>query len=152
PPRSAGLYVLLMPDTSWGPWPFQPLHFGEFGLQHESRMTAGQQACCLKVAAGRSLYVAVYVVPRRYEWAAPAVKKELIERYRPLANLESLDTTIELAYRLHNLENKITEQDAMLKLALATIGQIAQLQQPEPRKRIAGFRPQPPPREIQEHL
>jgi hypothetical protein len=140
-PRSAGLYVVLMPDPTWRPWPFQPLFFGEFGVQREALMSPMQQACCLKVAAGRSLYVAVYALPEQHRWVVSQIKKELVERYRPVSNLESMDAA-ELAYRLDTLEKKILEQDAALKLVLAAIGQTVQLQ-PEPKKRILGFQPYP---------
>lgn len=102
-------------------------------------MSAAQQTCCLKVAAGRRLYVALYTLPHQQGWAIAQIKKELIERYRPISHFE-FDRNIELANRLNNLEAKITEQDAVLKLALAAIGQMGQYQQPEPKKRVAGFR------------
>jgi hypothetical protein len=143
PTRSVGLYVLLMPDPSWGPWHFQPIYFGEFGFQREVHMSVAQQTCCLKIAAGRSLYFALYAVPHQHGWAISQIKKELIDRYQPLSNLPSVDGTTELAHKLNSLEMRVTEQDAVLKLALAAIGQMAQFQQPEPRKRIAGFQPDP---------
>jgi len=142
PPRSAGLYVLLMPDPTWGPWHFQPLYFGDFGVHGEVQMSAAQQTCCLKVAAGRRLYVALYALAHQQGWALSQIKKELIEWYRPIANLES-ERASELANRLNILEAKINEQDTVLKLALAAIGQMAQYQQPEPKKRVAGFRRDP---------
>jgi len=103
-------------------------------------MSQAQQICCLKVAAGRSLYFALYAVPDQSGWAISEIKKELVVRYRPVSNLESLDRTTDLAQRLDSLERKINEQDAVLKLALAALGQTVQLQQPEPKKRIVGFR------------
>ena len=141
-PRTAGLYSVLMPDLSWGPWPFQPLFFGEFGVQRETLMSQAQQASCLKVAAGRSLYVAVYALPQQHGWTISQIKRELIEQYKPVSNLESIDTAAEIGHRLDNLEKRILEQDAALKLLLASIGQFVQLQ-PEPRKRILGFQPKP---------
>src|SRR5215510_9907186 len=93
PPRSSGIYVLLMPDSSWGPWHLQPLFFGEFGPDHQVYMSPAQQMCCLKVAAGRSLYFALYAVPHENGWAISEMKKELVARYRPVANLESLGST-----------------------------------------------------------
>ena len=140
PPHSVGLYVILMPDSSWGPWHLQPLFFGEFGPDRQVHMSQAQQICCLKVAAGRSLYFALYAVPDQSGWAISEIKKELVVRYRPVSNLESLDRTTDLAQRLDSLERKINEQDAVLKLALAALGQTVQLQQPEPKKRIVGFR------------
>ena len=143
PMRSAGLYVILMPDPTWGPWHFQPLYFGEFGFQRQARMSAAQQTCCLKVAGGRGLYVALYALPHQQEWQISQIKAELIERYRPISNMDSLDSANELAFKLNSLESKIAEHEAVLKLTLAMIGQIAQFQQPEPRKRIVGFRRDP---------
>jgi len=106
-------------------------------------MSMGQQMCCLKIAAGRSLYVSLYTVPSQYGWATSEIQKELIARYRPIANLESIDAAADLAQRLLSLEKQMIEQDAVLKLALATLGQTVQLQQPEPKKRIVGFQPDP---------
>jgi hypothetical protein len=143
PLRTAGLYVILMPDSTWGPWHFQPLYFGEFGFQRQAHMTAAQQTFCLKVAGGRSLYCAFFVVPNQQEWQIPRIKKELIESYRPISNMDSLDTASELAFKLTSLENKLAEQEAVLRLILPAIGQIVQLQQPQPRKRVAGFRGDP---------
>ena len=143
PPHSVGLYVILMPDTSWGPWQLQPLFFGEFGPEREVQISQTQQTCCLKAAAGRSLYFALYAVPHQHRWAISEIQRELTVGYRPIANLESIDATAELVQRLDILEKKVIEQDAVLKLALATLGQTVQLQQPEPKKRIVGFQPGP---------
>jgi hypothetical protein len=142
PLRSAGLYAILMPDPTWGPWRLQPLYFGEFGFQRQAHMGAAQQASCLKIAAGRSLYCALYVLSNQEEWQISRIKNELIERYRPISNMDSLDSTSN-AYKLNSLESKIAEQEAALRLILAALGQIVQFQQPEPRKRIAGFRHDP---------
>lgn len=143
PLRSAGLFVILMPDSSWGPWHFQPLFFGEFGFQRQAHMSATQQTFCLKVAGGRSLYCAFFVMPNQEEWQIPRIKKELIERYRPISNMESLDSAAELALKLTSLESKIAEQEAVLRLLLPAIGQIVQPQQAQPRKKVAGFRRDP---------
>jgi hypothetical protein len=143
PPRSVGLYVVLMPDSTWGPWHLQPLFFGQFGPERGVRMSQSQQTCCLRVAAGRSLYYALYAVPHQHAWAASEILKELVARYRPIANLENIDTTADLTQRLDILEKKMIEQDLVLKLALAALGQTVQLQQPEPKKRIVGFQPSP---------
>jgi hypothetical protein len=132
-----------MPDSNWGPWHLQPLFFGEFGPDRQVHMSQAQQISCLKVAAGRSLYFALYAVPDPSAWAISEIKKELVVSYRPVSNLESLDRTADLAQRLESMERKINEQEAVLKLALAALGQTVQLQQPEPKKRIVGFRPDP---------
>src|SRR5215470_17764770 len=140
PLRSAGLYVILMPDSTWGPWHFQPLYFGEFGFQRQAQMSAAQQTFCLKVAGGRVLYCALCVLPNQQGWQISGIKKELIERYRPISNMVSMDSASELAFKLNCVESKIAEQEAALRLIMAAIGQIVQFQQPEPRKRVAGFR------------
>jgi hypothetical protein len=97
---------------------------------------------CLKVAAGRTLFFAAYAVPESHGWAISQIKKELIRSYWPISNLESSDAAAELANKLYSLEKKIIEHDAALVLALAAIGQLVQ-PQPEPRKRIVGFQPDP---------
>jgi hypothetical protein len=106
-------------------------------------MSSAQQTFCLKVAGGRSLYCALYVLPNHQEWQISRIRKELIERYQPISNMDSLDSASELAFKLNSLESKIGEQETVLRLILGTIGQIVQFQQPEPRKRIAGFRSDP---------
>ena len=143
PPRSAGLYVILMPDTTWGPWQLQPLFFGEFGPEREVRMSQAQQTCCLRVAAGRGLYFALYAVPHQHRWALSEIQRELTARYGPIANLESAGNSSEHAHRLGSIEKKMIEQDAVLTLILASLFQTVQLQQPEPKKRIIGFQPDP---------
>src|SRR5262245_3010479 len=142
PQRSAGLYVVMMLDPTWGPWHLQPLFFGEFGGQRQAWMSHTQQICCLRVAAGRTLYVALFAVPQHRGWQVSQIKKELIERYLPVANLESIDAATEIAYRLEVLEKRILNQDAMLMLALAAIGQMVQ-PLPEAKRKIIGFRPDP---------
>ena len=139
PPRSSGVYVVLMPDPTWGPWHLQPLFFGEYGAQQGPQMTAAQQMSCLRVAAGRTLYFAVYAVPEQHGWPLSEIKKELIKLYNPVLNLESIDAAAELANKLYSIEKKILEHDAALVLALAAIGQMVH-PQTEPRKRI-GFQP-----------
>jgi hypothetical protein len=104
-------------------------------------MTTAQQICCLKAAAGRTLYAAVYAVPQQYGREVSQIKRELIDRYHPISNVEPLDAA-EMGYRLESLEKRTLEQDAMLKMALAVIGQMAQLH-PEPKRKIAGFQPYP---------
>src|SRR5262245_39462382 len=71
PPGSAGLFVVMMPDPTWGPLHLQPLFFGEFGGQREAWMSHTQQISCLKVAAGRTLYVALFTVPQHRGWQVP---------------------------------------------------------------------------------
>ena len=105
-------------------------------------MSAAQQTCCLKAAGGRDLYFAVHVLTQQ-EWQIPQIKKELIERYRPISNMDSLDWQVSWHSGWNSLESKIAEHEAVLKLTLAVIGQIAQFQGPELRKRIAGFRRDP---------
>jgi hypothetical protein len=105
-------------------------------------MSAAQQVSCLKVAAGRSLYIAVYAPAQGPGWEVSQIKKELIERYRPISNVESIDVVVETRYRLVSLEKQISELDGVLKLALAAIAQTSPVRE-EPKKRVVGFRPDP---------
>jgi hypothetical protein len=102
-----------------------------------------QQTCCQKVACGRGLYVALHALPHQQEWQISQIKRELIERYRPISNIDSLNSAMDQSFKLNSLESKIAEHEAVLKMTLAVIGQIAQFQQSEPRKKIAGFRRDP---------
>src|SRR5262249_30186143 len=100
PLHSAGLFVVLLPDPSWGPWRLQPLFFGEFGGHQDAHMSPAEQLACLKIAAGRSLYVAMYAVPQQYESELSRIKRELIERYQPLSNQQSIDAAVNIRSRL----------------------------------------------------
>jgi hypothetical protein len=135
----AGIYVVLVPDPTWGPWHLQPLLFGEFGGPRQEPVNQEQQACCLRAAAGRTLYIAVYTLPLQHTSELSRMKQELIEHYHPIGN-QGAAGSAEIAQKLNTLEKKILECDAVLRVALAAIGQAGQLPL-EPKKRIAGFQP-----------
>ena len=140
-PRVVGIYVVLVPDPTWGPWHLQPLLFGEFGGPRQESLNQEQQACCLRAAAGRTLYFAVYTLPLQHASELSRMKHELIEHYNPICNQDAAGSA-EIAQKLNTLEKKILEYDAVLRVALAAIGQAGQVP-PETKKRIAGFQPNP---------
>ena len=142
PLRTAGIYVIMAPDPTWGPWHLQPLFFGEFEGQRTAYVSPAQQSCCLRIAGGKTLYVATYTVPPQQAWQLPQVKQLLIERYSPIANLAGNAPDTDIAHKLASLEKKILEHETLLKITLAAIGQTIQAP-PEPRKRVVGFRPDP---------
>jgi len=137
-PSLAGIYAVLVPDPTWGPWHLQPLFFGEFGASGQEHIPQ-QQACCLRAAAGRRLFVAAYMLPLQHAAELSRMKQELIEHYNPLCNQETSGAG-EILQKLNTLEKKMVEYDSILKIALAAIGQIGQ-HQPESKKRITGFQP-----------
>src|SRR5262245_53772477 len=79
-PASIGIYVLLAPDPTWSPRYFQPVYFGEFGMPGAAQMTAEEQSRCLRVAAGKTLYVAVCSVPPHFAVQVTRIKNELIRQ------------------------------------------------------------------------
>lgn len=139
-PASGGIYVLLTPDPTWTPRPFQPLYFGEFGIAGELQISPEKQLRCLRVAAGRNLFIAAHAMPLRQGSHFGSLKTDLIRQYAPIGNLEFAQEGVESATRIQDLEKKITEHEVVLSLVLTAIGQSAQ-KQPESRKRPIGFRP-----------
>ena len=138
PVASAGIYVLLISDPTWSPRQFQPVYFGEFGVNGQPQMSTAEQMRCLRIASGRSSYLAVHAVPLQHASEVSRVKQELIHQYVPLGNLDSTRGHAESRTRIEDLEKKIAEHEGMLKLLLSSIAQTAS-NQPEPKKRTAGF-------------
>src|SRR5262245_11803943 len=127
PPHYSGVFVLLVPDPTWGPWRLQPVYFGDFKPDRESDMSAAEQTACLRMAGGKPLYVSAYVLPMEHTAELTRMKRELIDRYCPIANWSSLSgDAAALSRKLDTLEKKIQEHDTLLRLALAAVGQMAQ--------------------------
>jgi hypothetical protein len=142
PQRFFGIFVLLVPDPTWGPWHLQPVYFGDFRPDRESDMSAAEQTACLRIAGGKPLYVSAYVLPMEHTLALARMKRELIDRYCPIANWPSSGDAVALTGKLDALEKKIQEHDTLLRLALASVGQMVQPFQ-EPKRRSVGFQPDP---------
>ena len=143
PTHCSGVFVLSVPDATWGPWPLQPVYFGEFEPDRKSEMSAAEQIACLRIAGGKPLYVSAYVLAMEHTSALSRVKRELINLYRPIANWASMsEDTAGLTHKLDALEKRIQEHDALLRLALAAVGQMVQ-PSPEPKRRSVGFQPDP---------
>jgi hypothetical protein len=139
PISSTGVYVILVPDPTWGPRQFQPVFFGEFGVSHDSSIEAMELMACHRVAAGRGLYVAVCTAFRDQSQDLARLKRDLILSYRPICNREStVSGTPGMAQRVEALEKKSQEQETLLKLALTALGQFYQTPA-ESRKRPVGF-------------
>ena len=143
PAGSIGIFVVLVPDPTWGPWHLQPLYFGQFRPDGESEMSVTEQILCLRVAAGKPLYVASHALPIDHALELSRIKRELIERYWPIVNRRPTDDpTVDMAHKLDAVEKRILEQETLLKLALAAVGQMGQ-PSPEPKRRSVGFQPGP---------
>ena len=143
PPNYSGVFALLVPDPTWGPWRLQPVYFGDFKADRESDMSAAEQIACLRIAGGRPLYVSAYILPMQHTSELTRMKRELINRYCPIANWpSSSDDAAGLTGKLDALEKRIQEHDALLRLALAAVGQMVQ-PLPEPKRRSIGFQPDP---------
>jgi hypothetical protein len=140
PVHSAGIYVILIHDPTWGPRQFQPVFFSEFGPSHHSSVGPADVMGWHRVAAGRGLYVAVHSVAPAEAHELPVLTRELVASYRPLCNRESAEEiTSDTKRRVEVLEKKTQEQEALLRLAIAVIGQTPQTAS-ESKKRPVGFR------------
>jgi hypothetical protein len=71
------------------------------------------------------------------------IKRELIDRYWPIVNRQATDESAgDIAHKFDAVEKRICEQEALLKLVLAALGQMSQAV-PEPKRRSVGFQPDP---------
>src|SRR5215510_6479489 len=134
PVQARGVYVVLVPDLTWGPRQFQPLLFEEF--RSSGSLTPADYLRCLKAAAGQQLYISILITSGAL---SSIVKHELVEQYDPVCNREaSGETVTSLAGRLGLLEKKYSEQETLLRLALAALGHLIP-PAPEAKKKV-GFR------------
>src|SRR5262245_33668198 len=78
PLRLDGVYALLIPDPTWGPWQLQPVFFGEIHSDREPWIGAAELTQCLRIAAGKALYVAVYPLLPHQTMETARIRKELI--------------------------------------------------------------------------
>ena len=145
PPHMTGIYVVLVPDPTWRPRQFQPIFFGVFDGHRQCQLSAVEYTACLRIAAGKGLYVATYNLP---PLCGPAesdrIRRELIQVYSPICNRESIDShSAELALKLDALEKKNQEQETLMKVLLAAVGHLVQPPQ-EIKKRTVGFQPESP--------
>jgi hypothetical protein len=118
PTRFEGIYVLLVPDPTWEPWHLQPVFFGEIRADREPAISESERVQCLRVAAGRTVYIAV--CPLLQTGGLPRIKQELIDCYGPLVNRDSHGDVAEMARKLEAIESKIHEHETLMKLALAS--------------------------------
>src|SRR5262249_7647114 len=144
PPQMAGVYVVLVPDPTWRPKQFQPIFFGSFDCQRRCSLSVSEYTSCLRMAAGKGLYLAVYNLSPFYgPLETDRIRRELVQIYSPICNRESVDAhSAELALKLDALEKKNQEYDVLMKVLLAAVGHLVQPQQ-ETKKRTVGFQPEP---------
>src|SRR5262245_48106060 len=82
--QARGVYVVLVPDPTWGPRQFQPLLFEEF--HSSASLSLENYLRCLKAAAGKQLYISILTPSSAL---SSMVKHELVEQYDPICNRES---------------------------------------------------------------
>ena len=142
PQQTIGIYAVLVPGPTWGPRQFQPILFGVLNGQPQFQLLAGEYSSCLRVAAGKGLYVATYNLPPLYDLSEPQrIQNELVQVYRPLCNRASADACSDtLANKLEALEKRNQEHETLIKVLLAAIGHLVQPPQ-EIKKRAVGFQP-----------
>jgi len=142
PVQLMGIYAVLVPDPTWGPRQFQPVFFGVFNGQRPYQLSTEEYSCCLRVAAGKALYIATYNLPVYDPSESRRIQRELIRAYSPLCNRdEAADSpSADLAHKLDALEKKNQEHEMLLKVILAAIGHLVQPPQ-EVKRRAVGFQP-----------
>ena len=86
-PRCPGLYVILAEDRDWGPKPFQPLYFGEFGNNAPAAVLLGEASHVARSAPGKPLYIAGLALPYSTTSQRWALCRELIRAYNPLCQV-----------------------------------------------------------------
>lgn len=138
-PRCGGLYAILAEDRGWGPKPFQPLYFGEFGNNTTLAMVlrdAGRFA-----AAGNPLYLSVLALPFSTTSQRWALCRELVGAYNPVCQVGEAHTPpVDLVRQLEELEKRHQEHTAQLMWLRASADQLLG---PVPgRRRRIGFLPE----------
>jgi hypothetical protein len=143
PPHMTGLYAVLVPDPTWRPRQFQPIFFGVFDGRRECQLSTAEHTACLRIAAGKGLYIAMYNLPPVYGLTeSDRMRRELIQVYSPICNRESMDAhSSELAFKLDALEKKNQEHEMLMKVLLAAVGHLVQPPQ-EIKRRTVGFQPE----------
>lgn len=146
PPRTAGLYVILVPDPTWLPRPFQPIFFGEFSPDRPNPVTYREYIAWFRAAAGRDLHVAVLDAQSGASGQLPLVKRELTHTYEPICDYQAQNEFVGdgVSRKLDLLEKKDYEHDALLRVVLAAVGRLLEPPPEPPRKRQIGFLPDPP--------
>ena len=141
-PQITGIYAVLVPDPTWGPWQLQPVFFGVFDPQRPCQLSAEQYNCCLRVAGGKGLYIAMYNTPGVYDPSeSHRIQRELIHVYSPLCNRDSADApSTDLERKVDALAKQNQEHEVLLKVLLAAIGHLVQPPQ-ETKRRTVGFQP-----------
>jgi hypothetical protein len=141
-PPQTGLFAVLVPDPTWGPRQFQPILFGVLNSQSRCQLSADEYHSCLRVAAGKALYIATYGLPLPTDSSEThRIHRELVHVYSPLCNRASADAYSDvLARKLEAMEQKSQEHELLIKVLLAAIGHMAQPPQ-DTKKRAVGFQP-----------
>jgi hypothetical protein len=88
PPR-AGVYVILIPNGSYNPRPFQPIYFGESGDMSTRGFLNLHHKCgdWRRVARDdKNLFVAAHSMPTSTPEQRRAVESELVGLYSPVCN------------------------------------------------------------------
>ena len=88
PPKSPGLYIVLVNDPNWAPKAYQPLCFGEFGNNAPSSSLLQDCRRMMPAANGKTLFVAVLSMPFSTSHQRLALRNELISAYNPLCQTE----------------------------------------------------------------
>jgi hypothetical protein len=137
PPKCAGLFVILSKDIHWGPKPFQPLYFGEFGNNDQQSPALN----CWLPSGGRvdALFVSTLALPFSTTTQRYALRNELVEAYNPIFQAEGARTsTRELARKLDAIEVRQHEQNTQIIALLHQLNRLFE-PQPVPPRRPIGF-------------
>ena len=90
PPFHAGLYAILIPNTSAKPRPFRVIYFGESkNMPDWGFFNAHHKYFCWIREAGRlknKLYISVYPMPKSSKTGRQIIESNLIEKYKPVCN------------------------------------------------------------------
>jgi hypothetical protein len=85
PPRCAGLFVVLAPDSNWAPKPYQPLHFGEFGNNATHIPDVAEFGLLRGAASTQPLYISALAMPFSTTAQRRAIRAELVQAYNPIS-------------------------------------------------------------------
>jgi hypothetical protein len=140
PPLCGGLFVILAKDVHWGPKPFRPLYFGEFG--NNEQHTLNLDGWVRPTGSVEELFVATLALPFSTTAQRCALRNELVEAYNPIYQSEGARTSPrELARKLDAIEVRQHEQNTQIIALLHQLNRILQPQAVPPRRPIGFLAP-----------
>jgi hypothetical protein len=142
PPKTPGVFAILACDAEWGPKPFRPLWFGEFGNESPNPLEDAGCGWFARWEGRKALFVAVCAIPFSTAAQRKALCSDLVRAYHPVLQAHgSHAPSGDLSTRLEEMERRHQDHAAQVMMLLGNIHKQFEPQPVPPRRRI-GFLPE----------